>query len=217
MTTPRKKKPRSEPEQELPKGFNPDVNRKLFQEYVAPRLDQVYSLVSFYAWDKNKIDDLYGTCVMKLYRYVHHYDPNMSIDTWLHISVKRQVIYNSKMIHRTKEVIVEDKSDKLVSLGAAKMSGDLLPMSFVDSISDELLNALIQVPPLRLSVFLLYMQGYSLEEIVEIEFKNGHLEYKSKSIVKSRIFRAKIQLSEILKSHGYKGRKSTKNAGETHK
>lgn len=74
--------------------------------------------------------------------------------------------------------------------------------NLIDNISDQMLAALMKIPPQRLSPFMMYVQGHRIREITAAEWKLGHLEKRSEDIVKSRIYWAKRELQYILRQYG---------------
>lgn len=83
-------------------------------------------------------------------------------------------------------------------------------ISLIDSISDEVYDALMQIPPIKLSPFLAQAQGYTLNEIVEMEYEKGNLESKSVHAIKARIFWTRDKLRTILGEYGFR-KQSKKN------
>lgn len=82
--------------------------------------------------------------------------------------------------------------------------------NLIDNISDQMLAALMKIPPQRLSPFMMYVQGHRIREITAAEWKLGHLEKRSEDIVKSRIYWARRELQYILRQNGIT-RKNHKN------
>ena len=83
--------------------------------------------------------------------------------------------------------------------------------NLIDNISDQMLEALMKIPPQRLSPFMMYVQGHRIREITAAEWKLGHLEKRSEDIVKSRIYWARRELQYILRQNGIT-RKNRKGA-----
>lgn len=104
----------------------------------------------------------------------------------------------------TNEDIYQNGTNMIVDAGFGTL---------IDNISDQMYNALMQIPPQRLSPFMMYVQGHRIREITAAEWKMGHLEKRSEDVVKSRIYWAKRELQYILRQYGItrKNRKGPAN------
>ncbi len=192
---------------------DPELNKKLFEQYVAPRFDSIHSLVFRYINKKSDTDEYYNLVLTELYKYIHTYKPEKSIDTWLHIVVKRTVYNRNKKDYeyeQQKDGVFNGNFDfdgenvtddsLLVCSQAVIDNGKLL-----DNLSDEMMRAFSDIPASYLSAFLLYYQGYKAEEIVRIEYKRGYIdntEPSAKFTIFNRIYEAKRALQKKLKEYG---------------
>ena len=73
--------------------------------------------------------------------------------------------------------------------------------SLAESLPDEVYSALLSIPAHKLSPFLLYVQGYSLKEIAQMEYENGNTPEDMLETVKSRIFWTRSRLKTLLKEY----------------
>lgn len=185
---------------------------QLFNQYIIPNLSEIKRLVRYYTDNHQDVDENYNICLSQLYNYIGSYNPEQKLSTWFGISVKRACFYqNKKRAEEASHLTDMDmcSKDELYQNGNS-MLVDASFGTLIDNISDEVYNALMQIPPNRLSPFMMAVQGLRIREITEAEWELGHLEKRSEDIVKSRIHWAKKQLRFILEQHGitrknYKG------------
>ena len=178
-----------------------DERKKLFNKLIIPNFDKIKSLVKHYSNHQSDVESHYSYVIEQMFRYVHTYNPDQSLDTWIHIVTKRACFNQNKKrasddSHYTSEELKLDECG-----GYSEMEIG----SLVDNISDDVYVALMQIPPIKLSAFLLKAQGYTIKEITEIEYSRGHLmrqPQQSEEIIKSRIYFCRKQLQIILKQHG---------------
>lgn len=185
-----------------------EEERNLFNKLIVPKLDFVRSLVKNYSSSKDYVDDTYCICLSEFAYYIKSFNTERMdrLDSWIHVTVKRccfrQNLKNKTMHENDSGVQLESYLDSTTN--SLKSTERTACNSFIDNISDELFEALMQIPYIKLSPFLYYAQGYNLEEIVELEFEKGNLEKKSVYAIKCRVFTAKTMLREILKKNGFK-------------
>lgn len=180
-----------------------EESRRLFDELITPSLDVIKGLVVRYTNNYQDVDDNFQYVLSEMAKGVSTYDRSKSLKTWIHVCVKhgckrqnsRKAKLNARRTGLAMEVVATSRNAPSVSIG--EMS------SMMDSISDEMRDALLQIPPLKLSPFLLQAQGYSIKEITKMEIERGHLEEYSESTIKSRIFWARDRLKEIMSRYGY--------------
>lgn len=177
-----------------------------FNELIGPQYDFIRNLVSYYTDRPQNVDENYNTVLFDFYRYIHTYDGNKPLKTWIHSVVKNNVWTINRERAKEAERIADaefnpvekpKKNDNFIDLehGLSMLA---------DKLSDEVYSALLSLQPLRLSAFVLQIQGYSIDEITKIEYERGHLNKCSGDIIKNRIFWARKDLREILISHGIK-------------
>lgn len=176
----------------------------LFNLYITPNFSSIKSLTRRYTDSYQDVDDNYNYCLAQLFNYIGSYNPEQKLDTWIHICVKRACFHQNK---KRAEEASHWTDIEMCSMDDLYQHGNsmLVDASFgtlIDNISDEVYAALMQIPPQRLSPFMMAVQGLKIREITEAEWKLGHLEKKSEDIVKSRIHWAKKQLRFILQKYG---------------
>lgn len=176
----------------------------MFNQYIVPNFSSIKSLVRRYTDHYQDVDENYNYCLAQLYNYIGSYDKGKSLDTWIHICTKRACFNQNKKRAEesshytdvemcTQEELHQNGNSMLVDAGFGTLA---------DNLSDGMYNALMSIPPHRLSPFLLFVQGHGIREITSMEYKMGHLEKRSEDVVKSRIFWARKELRYILMKHG---------------
>lgn len=194
---------------------DPEQNKRLFNLYVTPRLNSIRSLVFRYINKKSDTDEYFNLVLTELYKYIHTYKPEKSIETWLHIVTKRAVYNLNKKDYQYAQLRdgvfngnfdfdgENTTDDNLLSYNKAVIDNGKL----LDNLSDEVIKALSDIPASYLSAFLLYYQGYKVEEILKIEYKRGYIDStapEAKSAIFNRIYEAKRALQEKLRENGIK-------------
>ena len=179
---------------------------RMFNQYIMPNLSSIRSLARRYTDNYQDVDDNYNYCLAQLFNYIGSYNPEQKLDTWIHICVKRACFHQNKKraedaSHWTDMEMCT--TDELYQNGNSMIS-DAGFGALIDNISDEMYAALMQIPPQRLSPFMMYVQGHKIREITAAEWKIGHLERRSEDLVKSRIYWAKRELQFILRNYGIK-------------
>jgi len=185
-------------------------NGKLFDKLVKPKIPQIRGLVQMYVDNYQELEPCLSYVLEQLYKYIHTYDESKSLDTWLHIVTKRSVFNQNKEEAERLSYYTDTEIGSYINLKSASTS----PASILDNISDEVYDALLQVSPIKLSAFLLQLQGYSIKEIVKIESERGHFGETSKlsvEIIKNRIHYCKKKLKRILEKNGIRPKKHTDN------
>lgn len=177
---------------------------RLFNLYIRSKFTSIKSLTCKYTDRRQDVDDNYNYCLAQLFNYIGSYNPAQKLDTWIHICVKRACFHQNKK--RAEESshwtdIEMCSAEDLYQHGNSLLT-DASFGTLVDNISDEVYAALMQIPPQRLSPFMMAVQGHKIREITDAEWKLGHLEKRSEDIVKSRIHWAKKQLRYILQQYG---------------
>lgn len=177
---------------------------RLFKMYVEPHLTNIKALSVKYTDKYQDAEDNYMFALQQLYSYIFTYDPSKPLNTWLHIVVKRACYHRNKkraQINSTHTEIAGCSREAIYQHGTANIV-DAGFGNLADNLSDEVYNALLSLEPRKLSAFLLYAQGLNIREITRIEYAKGHLDQKLESLIKSRIYWAKVQLRYELKKYG---------------
>lgn len=176
-----------------------------FNELIGPHYEFIRKLVSYYTDRPQNVDENYNTLLLDFYRYIHTYNGNKPLKTWIHSVVKNNVwTINKERANRAAKIADAEYSPVERSGGDNSIDLENGLMSLPDLISDEVYSSLLLLPPMLLSVFVLQIQGYSIDEITNIEYIRGHIARPSSDIIKNRIFLARKKLREKLISHGIK-------------
>lgn len=194
------KKPNKRNKNQLPAK----EKHRLFDLYITPHLADVKSLTKQYTNHYQDVEENYNHCLAQLYNYIGTYNPDMKLFTWIHIVVKRACYHQNQK--RSEEAshwtdiemcTPEDLYRPGNSLMTEASFGNLL-----DNLSDHLVTSLMSIDPLKLSPFMLSVQGHGIREITAMEWQRGHLEKKSEDMVKSRIYWARKELLYHLRKYG---------------
>ena len=155
--------------------------KALFDKYVTPYNRMIYKLCMRYTFNPSDIEDNYIEVLTNMYKYIETYNPERSVQTWLHIVTKR--------------------CESIVDFD--EVSSNVLGIdNYQELYSDDVLAALKQLKPQYRSALLYQQAGYKLKEIAEIEYRNGALESRNIETVKSRLFLARQQLQQLLTRDG---------------
>lgn len=203
-------KPTSKSSKAVPKcrQLSAGYKEELFNQYVAPNLESIYTLTKRYTDHYQDVDENYNHCLAQLYNYIGSYNPTQKLSTWLHVVVKRACFHQNKkrMEESSHWTDIEMCSMEDLYQNGNSMVTDASFGTLIDNISDQMYAALMQIPPQRLSPFMLCVQGMKIREITDTEWNLGHLEKKSEDVVKSRIYWARRQLQFILRQNGITGK-----------
>lgn len=176
----------------------------LFERYVLPHINLIYTLCIRYSFSSDDVDDNYNEVLVNFFKYIETYDPNRSIQTWLHIVTKRFVFdLNIRKSHykKTDDVDITTVPDNMPEDNG--VSGNYMGMeNYEQYYNDDILDALNQIKPIYREALLLQQAGYKLHEIMEITYKNGTLKAKNIDTVKSRLFLAKQQMRNLINRDG---------------
>lgn len=176
---------------------------ELFNRYVVPHKNLIYALCIRYTFRQEDIADNYCEVLYNFFRYIHTYNPERSIQTWLHIVTKRYV-YDLNMRRRlptSRDVGIHDLPAEALSKEDAHTNCMGMD-NYREYYNDDILRALEQIKPIYREALLLQQAGYKLQEIMEITFRNGTLRSRNIETVKSRLFLAKQQLRELINRDG---------------
>lgn len=180
-----------------------DIRTELFNRYVLPHKNLIYALCIRYTFRREDIADNYNEVLVNFYRYIHTYNPERSIQTWLHIVTKR-FVYDLNLRRRlptTDDVSIYDLPAGVLS-GEDTHTNSMGMDNYREFYNDDILRALGQLKPIYREALLLQQAGYKLHEIMEITFRNGTLKSRNIETVKSRLFLAKQQLRELITRDG---------------
>ena len=183
-----------------------EQREKRFNDLICPHYEFIKKLVAYYSDRPQDVDENFNTLLFDFYRYIHTYNGVKPLKTWIHSVVKNNVWTINKERAKKAAMIADAEYNSIDKIKKTDniINFDFGLLSFTDFISDEVYSALLSLQPLRLSAFLLRIQGYSIDEITKIEYERGHLSKCSSDIIKNRIFWARKNLKEILISYGIK-------------
>ena len=180
-----------------------EEERRLFDKLIMPNLEIIKNLVIHYTNNYQDVDDNLQYVLGELAKGVSTYDGSKPLSTWIHVCVKhgckrqnlRKARQNAMRTGLTLDVVGSSRCVPTVPMESSA--------EFIDSLSDEMRDALLSIPPLKLSPFLLQAQGFSIKEITKMEVESGNLAEYSEYTIKSRIFWARNRLKQIMSQHGY--------------
>lgn len=183
-------------------------NMELYSLYIVPNINFIESLIKHYSTLPNQYDEVFSYVMQTFEDYIDTYNPSKSIDTWIHIVTKRQVMKymktNQKKIaifppkggsidYNETEFATEYESPKSTTNHA-----DPLDMEYYRvNLDDEIYNAMLKLKEIhRVPLILKHIEGWSIQDITEFEFKRGTIGWLSISAIKTRI---KVSLENMRK------------------
>jgi len=161
-----------------------EAERKtLFDKYVMPKYEYIEKLVHKYTSHQHNADDNLNIVLLELYRYIHTYDPTKSLDTWLYVITKR--IVQKENLQRSKvnanyTGLSLQQTVNCEREGTAPERQQLEVEEFVCALPDDLFKALHTLPQRHIVLIVLRAQGYSVQEIVDMQTAEGKLDCKGK-------------------------------------
>lgn len=207
--------------QYVDKETNPEIiarRNALFQQYVAPFFNMIYKLCIKYSYNSRNVEENYTEVLVNFYRRIETYDPNRPIRTWLHICTKRQVFALERKRQAKSLPICNDNG--IEGFGEEPMydddevSGNVMGVeNYRELYNDDILAVLDELKPIHRDALILQEAGYSLKEIVEIEYHKGTLKSRNIETVKSRLFLARQYLKKHLTRDGDRILGQTNNEG----
>jgi RNA polymerase sigma factor (sigma-70 family) len=177
---------------------------ELFIRYVLPHKSLIYKLCINYTFCPSEVEDNYNEVLINFFKYIETYDPERSIQTWLHIITKRYVsdLNARHSVHtRRNSLDVSQIAGALMDETTVSES-DLSEENYRSHYNDDILEALDGLKPIYREALVLQQAGYKLEEIMEISYRNGHLKTKNLETIKSRLFLAKKQMRNCITRDG---------------
>ena len=180
-------------------------NKELFNKYIVPNLLDVKTLVWHYSTIYPIQRDVHSSVLEDLYRYIHTFNPDRgSLDTWIHIAVKRKVFAMEKRYRKRNNIYSDflnnDNMDNAADEPAAPKPRNPLDMKFYkDNLSDSVFQALSQLKPDLRYPLLLICNGYSIKEITKFEYERGAISWMSHNAIKTRIKIAKDTMKDKIR------------------
>ena len=176
----------------------------LFYKHVYPHRNLIYKLCIRYTHVSTDVEDNYNEVLVNFFKYIETYNPERSIQTWLHIVTKRFVHdmnHKRASFKRNEDFDVTDLATTY--LEPDHVSGNCMGIeNYQEFYNDDILNALDMLKPIYREALLLQQAGYKLEEIMEISHRNGNLKNRNIETVKSRLFLAKQQMRTLISRDG---------------
>jgi RNA polymerase sigma-70 factor (ECF subfamily) len=188
------------------RSINEQERNELFAKYITPNLKLVYRTVMDYTLNSSDIEDNYQESLINLLDYIHTYDPERNIQTWIITCTIRFVGkleaargIRAKNSDKQKKTYLEKYAPK----GKLKMAYIEETVSVLrvqdkthgydeKKLSDEVEKAITTIKPTYARAFLFrHMVGMNLDEIAEMEGIN-------KNMAKHRVHMAKVLLQEKL-------------------
>lgn len=176
---------------------------QLFKKYVEPYFNMIYKLCINYSFCSENVEENYNGVLINFYRRIETYDPEKSLLTWLHIVTKRQVqeLERQRRRHDNRDRNQDVEFYKDAFLDHTNQVNCFDVNKYREYYSDDILNALDKMKPIYRRALLYQEAGFSLKEIVEMEYKNGTLKTKNLETIKSRLFHARqFMRNQILKN-----------------
>jgi RNA polymerase sigma factor (sigma-70 family) len=184
-----------------------ESQNELFNQYVNPYLDFIYWICIRYTICGYYIDDNYNEVQLLLYKYIHTYNPERPLKTWLYAVVSRAV----REMSRRHSVMASEKCEFDFSNFAdpdswyydveSSRKADYLT-NYRLLFSDDVLWALEQLNPIFRETLLLSLAGYTMREIASISYRAGNLEHLNEDTVKSRLFLARKYMKRLIDRYG---------------
>ena len=177
---------------------------ELYNKYVKPFYNMIYKLSMEYSHSPENVEENYTEVLTNFYRRIETYDPSRSIRTWLHICTKRHIM----ALERKRQASSINYDNNIEKYGDDIFNFDHVGANLMDinnyreMYNDDSLKVLDELKPIHRDALLLQEAGYSLKEIVEIEYKKGTLKSRNIETVKSRLFLARKYLKKHLTRDG---------------
>ncbi len=181
----------------------------LFNELILPNLNLVYRLSIQFSSHRQDIDENYNECLANLFRYIHTYDRERSLQNWIYICCKRLIVDldRRRAAFKTTDDFNPEHIISHYAEDAERVSGNCMGMNnYKEFYNDDILQALERLNPIYREALLLQQAGYKLEEIMEIALRRGTLATRNIETVKSRLFLAKLKMRQMIDRDG-NGRK----------
>ena len=82
--------------------------KALFDKYVTPYNRMIYKLCMRYTFNPSDIEDNYIEVLTNMYKYIETYNPERSVQTWLHIVTKRCVFDLDQRKKKHQDMLSDD-------------------------------------------------------------------------------------------------------------
>lgn len=165
----------------------------LFQRQALEHLNALYNLAVYLTRNPAEAEDLVQETYLRVFRFAHRFQPGTHLRAWMF-----QILRNTFLTfyrQRVREPALLD--DVEADVQPAPMFHDAVPRGGSDVEAEtDLARALAELPEeFRTSLILAEVEGMPLEEVARVMGCPV-------GTVKSRIFRAKERLRDVLKDYG---------------
>ena len=162
-----------------------------FERQTLEHLDALFNLAVYLTRNPSQAQDLVQETYLRAFRFAHRFEPGTNLRAWL-FQILRNTFFTFYRLREREPALAEDGVpdwDTPVFHAAPEETGASMEAH------TDLERALSRLPPeLRMVLLLAEVEGMSLEEVARVmECPVG--------TVKSRIFRGKERLRELLKDY----------------
>lgn len=187
--------------------INPEVagrRNALFEKFILPYKNLIYWCCKQYSDAPENVRENYALALTNLFRGIETYDPEKSIQTWIHIVTRRYVMNINKSRYNEKQLIDPTASCDTACYNDKPSWKEMTVQDYKKFYNDEIVAALDSMKPIYRDALLLQQAGYSLVEIANIEFEKGTLNSRNIDTVKSRLFLARQHMKKRITRYGNK-------------
>ena len=127
--------------------------KALFDKYVTPYNRMIYKLCMRYTFNPSDIEDNYIEVLTNMYKYIETYNPERSVQTWLHIVTKRCVFDLDQRKKKHQDMLSDDNDVETFSSSESivdfdEVSSNVMGIdNYQELYSDDVLAALKQLKP----------------------------------------------------------------------
>jgi RNA polymerase sigma-70 factor (ECF subfamily) len=168
-------------------------NRDTFSEIVTRYKRLIYSTIYNFMGDSPDVSDLFQEVFLRVYKSLASYNPDYRFSTWA-IRIATNVCLDRLRQKRSEQVPIEDL-EEVVDNGLNPEDHYL-----AEERLERIRQAVRELPEdYRVPVILFHQQGLSYEALVEITGQ-------PLSVIKNRLYRARLMLRDKLNPHKDKGK-----------
>lgn len=159
--------------------------REAFEELVTRYKKLAYSVIYKFTRDSEEVNDLSQEVFIKVYRSLEKYDPQYKFSTWL-VKVATNICLDSVRRKKLNTVSLDELENRT---GSANTPEDRFIRKEKSMAVRQAISGLPEI--YRIPIILYHQKGMSYKEIADALDK-------PMSIIKNRIFRARLVLKESL-------------------
>lgn len=162
-------------------------DHELFSELVTRYKKLIYSVVYNMIKDKEEVNDISQEIFIRLYQALNRYNPEYKFSTW---SVKIATNYCLDVLRKKKADVVP--IDEMIEV---PYNGDTPELKYIRKEQKNKIREAIEELPekYKIPIILFHQNGLSYEEMT-------HILNEPMTIVKNRLYRARLMLREKLSS-----------------